>query len=1303
MPSIIDVGGDDLARLSGRDAVDLFADLLWAEAHAVAAGLDMDIDVPRVTDAPDGGIDATVKAPLDAAAEPGAIRPGTTRYQIETEKGLNPATMSGIRRLLFRSGSANELKPRIRRCLDGHERLVIVLFGTDTPAAGDDGGDAEDMVRRALVHVDPSYSNADVEVWRQNRLIGYIGRHPALQRRLKGTAAFSFVDHAHWSPVQAGMDPEFVMGRSQRDLVERARAALLRTDAGADVRIVGAPGCGKTRIAYEITNVAYLAPMVLYFEYPRLLRDGGFFRALIEDRAARAILVVDECDTKSWLYLSSKVDETGGRIKLVTIHTRNDGDDCYELEDLGLAEIRKIIARYGARVPDETLDGLANACRPSPRYAHHFAKMLALDPDGPAARGLGAGAIHERYLEAGLGENDADRARKRKSVLLWFSLFARVGYEAPHSDESDFLRKKCREMDGIAPHEFDTIVDELRSLKILQGSGTLYIAPWMLHLWLWREWWRIHGRGSSLDDFAPPGGGPGSGPEMPGALRRSFREMLESDPRPGGVSEAARTLLGRSGPFADGTALEGREGAKTFRAAARAAPDSALRLLGETLCGWDDGRLGRFGEGRRHVVWAVAQAARETRDVGRAAEVLLCLAANENERGLANNATGVFARLFSMPPAALADTQASAADRLALLSRLLRDADGRRRALALAACDSALESVHTGRIEYERNPALWRTAGWRPGGDEQDYYRQVVSLLCGVLDGGGERERRRAAAVLLKRAAELSVFEPVSAAIVKALRLALDRGAADRAKVAQAADLVLRTASGSMGRDAADSCRRLALELAGGDDYRSRMRRHVAAAVPGEVARLPAEPDGAAAGEMLAGLAAESLRNRGALLGQADWLFGPGVRHALQFGAALAERDGGCELLPGLIGAMEGAAAEPSGELIGGYLGVVSRRDEAAWDSAMDALEGSARLAPLVPRVVWLSRITDRSWGRLVRMHGRGALPSDDICIFAYGGRACALSDRAFAEALEMLLEDPPASGMRAPLALLSARCGCGGDSGGGGGNGRGGGRAIPPDLARRVVLDDAFLAGPRDGRGRGRDSVAMGPCVLDWATVAKRLILDDPGQVQRMAGPVLEAMGSARGVFSGHHNGVALGALDLMTSIAPELVWSRVAGMVAAPPDPTTYRLLDWAGGHDRRAPDGARAAGAPSPVPLLDAVAPESVWAWVDGDRDVRAECLAKFAPRSVEPGLGPITRGLLSRYGGDGRVREALHRNFCSTVWIGSAAGRLAAARQRCEELAAAESDPLVKAWLGERIRTLADLSADRLAIEERASLT
>lgn len=1292
MASILGVTAGDLARLSDSEAVGFFADLLWADAHAL--GIDPEIDVPRVTDAPDGGIDATVKASVDMdAAGPGTIRPGTTRYQIKTEKGLNPATRSGIRRLLFKAGSGAELKPRIRKCLDMRERLVIVLFGTDTPAAGRDS-DAENLIRQELAGVDPSYGDASVEVWRQNRLIGYIGRHPALQKRLTGMSQFNFVDHAHWSPFTGGMDTEFVAGRSQRNIVERARSALRRPGPSPDVRIVGTPGCGKTRAAYEIANVPYLAPLAMYFERPSHLRAGGLLGQLIEGRAARAILIVDECDTESWLYLRSRIEGTGGRIKLVTMHTKKDDEGCYELEDLGLPEIREIVARYKAPVSDDIVDELARACAPSPRYAHYFAKMLASDPAGPAARGLdAAGAIHERYLRAGLEEGDAGGAKKRKSVLLWFSLFARVGHEEPRSDESDFLRKKCGELDGISPREFDTIVDELRALKILQGARELYIAPWALHLWLWGEWWRVHGRGSNLGIFMRPGGGQAGGAEMPGALRASFREMLRNDSASGAVSGAARALLDRRGPFGDGAALDEREGAETFRAAAASAPDQALRLLRATLCGWDDGRLGRFGDGRRDVVWAVARAARRTEDIESVAEVLLCLAANENEQGLANSATGVFTSLFFMPPDGLSTTQASAKDRLALLSRLLRDADGRRRALALAACDSALESVHTWRAEYEHNPSLWKTAWWRPGGTELDSYRRVVLMLRGVIDTGGGEDGRRAAAVLLKRAGEMSQFEHVAGAVVGALRLALNRGAADRPSVAKAAELMLRAGDGSMGREAAAACRRLAARLAGGDDYRLRMRQHVAAASPAEAARpQPGGPSAAEAEKNLAELADESLRNRAGLLGQSDWLFGPGVGRAQQFGAALAERDGGFSLLLDLIGAMAGSGPEPSEALIGGYLGVVLRRDGAAWDAAMDALEISDRLAPLVPKIAWLSGITDRSWARLALMHGRGAIRSDDIGILAYGGRACALSDGAFGEALGILLDDPPAGGPAVPLALLSARCGCGGG---------GGGRDIPAGEARRVLLDAAFLAEPRNGGG-GID----GPDILNWATVAGAVIRCDPGQIPRMAGPLLGAMGAGRGVFSGPRGGMALGALDLMASREPELMWSLVAGMASAPPDPATYKLLDWAGGHDMRSRTGkeptAFASPADMPVPLLESVAPESVWKWVDADRGPRAECLAMFVPRTVEPGGGSITRGLLSRYGGDKRVRDALHRGFSGAMRLGATAGQVAAARMRCEDLAGGEGDPAVRTWLDERIQMLGGLSADMAAAEERASL-
>ena len=1273
--SVLAASGDDLGRLSDAEAVQLFADLLWADAGA--RGISASIDVPRSIYARDGGIDATVRAPGDGQGR-GVIGPGVTRYRIKSGKGFNPAARDARRRLLFRPGGGG-LRPRIKECLDKGEALVVVLFGTDAPDAE---RDAEDLVRDELAGVDPSYGNARVEVWRQNRLLGHIARHPSPQRRLKGTSATPFLAHPQWASTSEDMTRRFVPGPPQKTLIEKARRALRGGAGRVGVRITGRPGSGKTRIAHEITRPDDLASRTLYFENPARVQHDNFLNRLLEDGDAGAILVVDECDTEGWRYLQDRTAKTGGRVGLVTIYNRMDSRDCYELEDLGLAEIKDIIEGYGAKVSGEIVDGLADACMPSPRYAHWFAEAMASDPRGFPGRPLAGGAIHERYIGAGLGPHDAERSRKRKSVLLQFGIFARVEYGQPRPAEYEFLRKRCLQGDGMPPNEFDEIVDELRGLKILQGHKALYVAPHMLHRWLWDEWWRIHGHGSDPGMLVSPGDGSGGDDDgMPEGLKMAFREMAADGSGLGAA--AAKAMLGRGGPFDDGGggALEDPGGAETFGALAAADPGSALRLLERTVCGWDDRRLAEFVEGRRSVVGAIERmAAGSGCLLEPAVRALLPLAANENELGIANNATGILCRLFVMAPGMLAGTPADIGDRLALLAGLLGSGDRRRRALALAACDSALESVHASRLGYVRIPPSWDPEKWTPTEDESDAYRRVLSMLRDVLGGADRSEASAAAAVILRRAAELSRFEAVSGAAVDSLRAVLKAGAADGREVARAAESMLRTDEGRMAAGAAAECRRLAAELAGGD-YRSRMRRYVGADAPsGAAVRLPDRLGAARIEDAVRELAAESLRDRGALLGQSDWLFGPGVANARLFGRELAAQDDGHSLLPDLLGAMSRPGAEPSEPLISGYMGEVSLRDPALWESAMDDMERSASLAPLVPAVAWWSRITDESWARLVRMHGRGAATLDDLAMFAYGGCACALSDGAFAEAVEITMSGQPASadGARAVLAFLAGRCECDGP-----------GRAIPADAACRVLLDDVFLAGPPNGSRAGLEC-------RHWAAVARRLARDDPGSIRRLARAAFGAMGSDGGVFSGPHMD-AFGALAEMAEAAPDLVWECAAEALSAPPDRRARRILEWAGG---RAP---RPAGAPGGAhrPLLDRVAAESIWAWIDGgngDGAARARCIAEFAPRSVS-GRRSVARGLLERYGGHREVRDELHRNFMGAGWTGSGADHFAREKRECEEAAAAESDPRVRRWLGERIALLEAALGEERALEAR----
>lgn len=59
MDSIFSVTGNDLSQLDPERAVDVFRELLWAEATVVGVAKSL-INVPRAITVADGGIDAEV-------------------------------------------------------------------------------------------------------------------------------------------------------------------------------------------------------------------------------------------------------------------------------------------------------------------------------------------------------------------------------------------------------------------------------------------------------------------------------------------------------------------------------------------------------------------------------------------------------------------------------------------------------------------------------------------------------------------------------------------------------------------------------------------------------------------------------------------------------------------------------------------------------------------------------------------------------------------------------------------------------------------------------------------------------------------------------------------------------------------------------------------------------------------------------------------------------------------------------------------------------------------------------------------
>ena len=1287
MKSFLGVGGEDLDRLSPEEAVEFFADLLRAEAassgmplagiraplstSAPDGGVDIAVRAPGGAGGPDGGVDISVRAPGGAGGQ-GLIAPGLTCYQVKSGRNVRFGR-AGWRRLLC-SGNREKLPPKVESCIGEGGTLAVVLFGVDKPTRR---GDPADSLKEYLRECH-SLDGAKVAVWQQSDLLGFLGAYPALQRRLKRTEA-AFRDHASWSSVPEMRSKPFVGGERQDAFVERVRDKLRRANGGpVDVRVTGMPGSGKTRIVREITDTDDLRPLTVYFDRPapdayavldRMAREGS-----------HGVVVVDECEDSEWEKLRGRAGGAGGRVKLVTIHNGYGGGAAPErLPELNLQQIKRIISGHlgnagNGAARDEAVDGLAKLCIPSPRYAHRLAARLGND-DMPVMGQIDEDSVHNMYIADSLQVPSLEFQR-RKAVLMWFALFEKVGYEGRHSDDGEFLAAKVIEWEGIRRGEFNRIVDDLRGLKILQGHRTLYVAPTLLQLWLWREWWRINGPSFDLDEFvrAGPGGGPLS---MPDDLFGWFSSMFVNARASDDASRVASDLLGRDGPFEWFGAWKSERAARLFHALARADPDSGLRLLERTVGTWSYEMLGEF-TGRREVMWSLERMVREEDNFEAAADVIIRLAAAETEDH-AGSATNVFARLFTMAPGDLAYAQAGTGRRLSYLEGVLGSDDRRRRLLGIEACRLALESVRFSRMDHDgETMKLGSVKGTSLGSGVFKLYKRMLDMLVermGAMDG---EERKRAASAILGRVQELSRFRAMSEHTARVTRRLFAEDWADKSALVKATEMVVSTHATKMAPRAAAMWKRLAGDLAG-KTYGDRLRRYVAMDIPAdEVGRGGAPGRPGKASPQFKKLAAEAVRNPRALLNESQWVFGPGVHNAAAFGEELAGQDRKYSLLPKLLRALS-SAPEPSDPLLGGYMRRVYKGgDVATWENTLDEMAGVRQLAPLVPKITLWSGMTDRAWNRIMSLYHNKTIGKSGIAIFAHGPFPRVLADRAFAEALEILLDDPSDGDMADALELLHGGCAHDGAR-----------HRLPAGEAYRVVTSDLFL--PDSGRPSGNTVI---PYV--WRNVALHLAKKEPGRIADLADALFGSIGPEGDVLDTLHP-AALEVLDYMGSADPDSVWDAAVRRISSPPDRATRLILGWAGGRIS-APHG-EADGASAP--FLNVVAKERVWGWIDGDREARVALLAGYVPKRIERGKRCIAREMLAKYGDSDAVRRAMHAHFSTGSFVGSRLDYHKKEMERCMEWMRGESDNAVMRWLRERmaqIRADVDAAAE---FEERYS--
>ena len=1260
METIFTVRSEHLGLLSPDRAVDLFRELLWAEATATGVAKNL-INVPSAINVADSGIDAEV---LDAVPQggQGLIKQGLTRYQIKTGS-FSLSNKAHIREILFRS-SSSELNPRVKSCLDKDGTLVVVLFGSDNPETEDD--QVKGRFLEALAAVDEGYSTAKIEIWRQNHLCSFLTRFPSLALRVTGRNAALFQSHESWSE-QDDMRAEFKEGEAQRKLVETLREEVRGADSTLHARICGEAGIGKTRLALEVTRAEDLSPLVVYHDTASKFIDSPLMSELLrDDNAFSVILVVDECDPDARSYIWNKFKYQGNRIRLISLYGEYDstsGDIVYfDAVPLGEGEVVGILQGYD--LPEDQAKRWAAFCDGSPRVAHVLGSNLWSNPED-LLKTPDTVNVWARYIQ-GSDASGSETVRQRALVLRYISLFKRFGYGNPLTSEARAVAELVREADpSITWVRFQEIVAQLRQRRILQGETTLYLTPRALHVWLWLDWWATYGDSFDYDEFSDG---------MPPQLLEWFMEMFQYAASSQLASKVVEDLFGPEGPFADEEFLRTQRGASFFLNLSEGEPKAALAFLKKTIGPWERSELLKFIDGRRQVVWALQNIAVWRDLFYDAAMMLLALAEAENELEIANNASGEFAKLFAVGPGPVASTEAPPEERWPILEEAFRSPSTERRQLAVSACDVALNTGQWYRMIGPENQGLRRGADlWAPKtyGELWTAYRRAWTILMDSIDELTDDNQDRATDVLLRAARELSVVPSLSEMVTRDIRSLVKKSYSNQRKILEHVVQILHYENRALSRHTRRELEEIKDELTG-DDFGSLMRRYVGM----DLVEDQFDEDGNQVDQIqprIEELVQQSIDDAALLTVELGWLVTPEAQNGFRFGYELGIRDSEVRLLPKIEQAQVAAGEDGTLTFMGGYLRAYREIDQEGWENLANRLAKNEQTRAWVPELTVRSGyLSDRAARRVLGLVQSGAAPYTQLGIFVLGGLIRDLDREGFKEWIEFLLAEPDGDAVATALDLYGMYF-----------------RAeqtedpVPKDLTLRLLTHDSLFRQGRRGRFRNDD--------YHWTTIGELFLDTYPELSLLVAKKMLQYLGEDGTIMEGFQTR----SRTLLNRIAqqfPNEVWRLASEALGPPIDRVAYCVEQWLRGANMFRP---------GKVAMIEVFPPDMIWEWVNGDLDIRAWYLATFVPPVLfrDENKPCLARELLVRFGDREDVRRNLLANFFSEGWSGPMSDHLEGKKATLLQFRVTETDRNVLRWIDEYVEDLDARISQALISEER----
>lgn len=1255
MPNYLSISPENLSHLNPNQAVEFFELLLWAEARRVGIPIN-NVDITRSITIPDGGIDATIND-VDAVLHEDLIKNGLTVYQVKSGSSFKPWNDNCLREELFgkKSIDGSNLSDGMRQCLDKNCTYVLVLFGVDPTPINIES--AKQNYKTILDSI--GYTDCKIEICGQSKILAYLDIFPSLKAKLSGRGFNGIKIHESWES-DADMRFEFFISKEHIDYIESIQNNLRNNEKSIHIRILGEPGIGKTRLVFEATKIKDILPLVLYCENPNVLFQSSLLSEItMPDSNLSAIIIVDECDSVTSYTIWNQIKYCGPRIKLITIYNEykepSTDEILMEVPILNKDVISQIIKSYGE--DRDQAERWAEFCENSPRVAHVIGQNLRDNPDD-LLKIPGNVDIWGRFLS---NKSDTpEKIQNKKRILEYLSIFKRFGFGKPVINEAQLVHKLINEdYPNITWAIFTEIIEEFKSRKILQGENTLYITPKAFHIWLWREWWNIHGNSFDLETFTK---------KLSPKLKEWFNDMFRYADGSENVQSIIKDLLSENGPFSGGLLLQDEQGGNFFLTLTEANPSLALDLLEKTIGTWDEDKLFKFNIGRRQVIWSLEKIAVWKSLFLRSAKLLLKLAEAENDKVYSNNATGVFTELFTLGPNNLAPTEAEPSERFELIKEKIKSDNSKTVRVIIKALDKSLDTHISRMIGAENQGLKIKPTLWSPTTNQEilDAYKDSWYILEESTKFLKGEELELALRAILDNASILGKVPVFSKIVLNTLKDINLNTPTKRNDIIDEVIHVLYYGKDTLTKEDAGEWEDFKNELVG-NDFHSQLNRYIGLDLIED--RLDSRGDNSdKIDKKIDELAKSVIAEPSIINDEFSWLVTHTAKKGYIFGYKLGKIDNQFSLLLDIKKAFLSAETDKrSLQFLGGYAKAMNESNKDLFEKEISELAKDPIWQPFILEIVWRAGVSDYSANIILDLAQDNKIDKKDFSLFGYGLDINSLSEDMFQKWINLLISTDDAADIKNALNLFhlyySEKKGI----------------ELPKDLALKIITHDALF---KENMKISYDTMGQ----YEWGALVKLFINKYPEESIKVAEKIIKNLGNSGSVMD--YNRDVTDILNEISAINPDNVWKLIIDNV----DEKGFFLKDWLRGGELFYDDGKQN----NVLALFDL---NKLWEWVDKNVENRAWYVASFAPKYLEKSDNGVclARELLIKYGDRDDVGRNLMSNFSTEGWSGPASLHYKKKKDWLLEIYSKEDNKNVKNWIEEYMKLL-DKDIDRSTISE-----